>query len=178
MAVIHSKKGAQRPLLAPFVVLRLENVENDRDSVLVVVPYQPLVGIGPVGLDNTILLEGNLRLAKPWKIAHLGEVGERNGVVFRSLVGVGHLPRPNRHRGPFKDPSLRIPGFFLKVILRRPGLLMPLERVPFVKTNLADRFRVTRSLDVIILVDFGDRESPDRQIRARSLVQLRVFVGR
>lgn len=55
MAVIDPEKRALRPVLALFG-LRLHDIENDRHAVFVVVPDDPLVGIGRIRRDYPVAL--------------------------------------------------------------------------------------------------------------------------
>ena len=53
MPIIDAKEGAGRPRFM-LPVLGLDNVENDRNAILVVVSDEALVRIGRIGSDNAI----------------------------------------------------------------------------------------------------------------------------
>lgn len=57
MAIVDSEKRSLWPKLDVFFVLRLHDVQNDRDSVFVVVPDYPLVCVGSVGLNDAVSLD-------------------------------------------------------------------------------------------------------------------------
>ncbi len=56
MTVINSKKGAFRPYLV-LSMLWLHNVQNNTDSILIIVSYKTLICIGCIRADNSIALE-------------------------------------------------------------------------------------------------------------------------
>ena len=57
MAVIDAKEGALGPLLVLVVLrLRLHNVKDDGDTVLVVVSHNTLIGVGAVTSHESIPL--------------------------------------------------------------------------------------------------------------------------
>ena len=62
MAIEDSEEADLRPLdVEVLLVLGLQDVQNDGDAVFVVIPYDSLIGVGSVALDDSTLLLAGLR---------------------------------------------------------------------------------------------------------------------
>jgi hypothetical protein len=55
MTIVYSEEGASWPLIH-LLKLRLDNIKNNTDSILIIVPYNTLMGVGRVAAYDAILL--------------------------------------------------------------------------------------------------------------------------
>ena len=55
MSIVDSEEGAARPV-SRFLKLRLDNIQDDADSVFIVVPYYALMSVCCVRDNHSILL--------------------------------------------------------------------------------------------------------------------------
>jgi hypothetical protein len=58
MAIIDSKEGAFGPMLH-LLIFRLEDIQNDTKSILIVIADEPLMGVCGVALDETYPAAGD-----------------------------------------------------------------------------------------------------------------------
>jgi hypothetical protein len=59
MPIVHCKERTSWPVVT-HLVLRLDNVQDDTDSILVVVPDHALMSVSCIGDHDTVLLRGKL----------------------------------------------------------------------------------------------------------------------
>ncbi len=78
MPIIDPKKGASRPVLC-FLELGFNYIQDYGHTVLIVVPYDALVGIGCVGHNHPIPLAG--------KLGRLVVAEDRGGWVEGEVAG-------------------------------------------------------------------------------------------
>ena len=64
MAVIHGEEGAGRPFHSRWLILGLDDVHDDRDSIFIVVSLNSLVSVRGIGTYHTMRLGGKLSLGK------------------------------------------------------------------------------------------------------------------
>lgn len=60
VSIVYSKEAAPRPLI-DLLELRLDNIENDADSILIIIPDNSLMRIGGIAAHHAILLTCELR---------------------------------------------------------------------------------------------------------------------